>query len=72
MVQNWKNFASSDKTTLSHVGNVDGKAFLGVLIGKFYERRPRRTSVTSHNQVIKTNQQSNKILRVEKYIVITI
>jgi hypothetical protein len=72
MVQNWKDFASSNKTTLSHGGNVDCEAFLGVLVGKLYERCPRRTSVTSHQQIIKTNQQSNKILRVEKYIVITI
>jgi hypothetical protein len=36
MVQNWKDFASSNKTTLSHGGNVDCEAFLGVLIGKLY------------------------------------
>jgi hypothetical protein len=49
MVQNWKDFASSDKTTLSHGDCVDGEAFLGILV---YQRRPRRTSVTSpiHHQ----------------------
>jgi hypothetical protein len=36
MVQNWKDFASSNKTTLSHGGNVDCEAFLGVLVGKLY------------------------------------
>jgi hypothetical protein len=62
MVQNWKDFASSDETTLSHGGNVDGEAFLGVLVGKMYQRRPSAVSsqTSAHQQVIKTtNNQQN-------------